>query len=47
MNYLQNEVGVFRKTAEKVDDMDAMIKVKIPILNKLNRTVDVHGEAIE
>ena len=42
----QNEVGVFRKTAEKVDYMDAMLKVKIPILNHLNGTVDVHGEAI-
>ena len=46
MNYLQKEVRVFRKTADKVDDMDAMLKVKIPILNHLNGTVDVHGEAI-
>ena len=46
MNDLQKEVGAFRKTAEKVDDMDAMLKVKIPILDQLNETVDVHGEAI-
>ena len=26
--------------------MDAMLKVKIPILDQLNETVDVHGEAI-
>ena len=37
---------MFQKTAEKVNDMDAMLKVKIPILNQLNKTVDVHEEAI-
>ena len=26
--------------------MDTMLKVKIPILNQLNETVDLHGEAI-
>ena len=46
MNDMQKEVGLFRKTAEKFDDMDAMLKVKIPILNQLNETVEVHGEAI-
>ena len=46
MNNLQKEVGVLRKTAKKVDDMDAMLKVKIPILNHLNETIDVHGEVI-
>ena len=46
MNNLQKGVRAFRKTAEKVDDMDAMLKVKILILNKLNKTVDVHREAI-
>ena len=43
MNDLQKEVGAFRKTAKKVDNMDAMLKVKIPILNQLNETVDMHG----
>ena len=47
MNNMQKEVGVFRKTAEKFDDMDTMLKVKIPILNHLNEMVDVHGEEIE
>ena len=46
MNYLHKEVWAFRKTAEKVDNLDAMLKVKIPILNQLKNTVDVHGEAI-
>ena len=46
MNDLHKEVGAFRKTAEKVDTMDAMLKVKIPILNQLNDTFEVHGEAI-
>ena len=46
MNNLQKEVRAFRKTAEKVKDMNVMIKVKIPILNQLNETVDVHREAI-
>ena len=46
MKDLQKEVGAFRKTAEKVDDMDVMLKVKITILNQLNKTVGVHGEAI-
>ena len=46
MNDLQKEVRAFRKTDKKVDDMDAMLKVKIPILDHLNETVDVHGEAI-
>ena len=46
MNGLQKEVIVFQKTAKKVNDMDAMIKVKILILNHLNKTVDVHREAI-
>ena len=46
MNNLQKEVGAFRKTAKKVEDMDAMLKVKIPILNQPNETVDVNGEAI-
>ena len=46
MNDLQKEVRALRKTAEKVGDMDAMLKVKILILNQLNETVDVHGEAI-
>ena len=46
MNDLQKEVIAFRNTAEKVDNMDAMLKVKIPIFNQLNGMVDVHGEAI-
>ena len=46
MNDLHKEVGAFRKTDEKVDNMDAMLKVKIPILNQLNDKFDVHGEAI-
>ena len=46
MNDLQKEVGALQKTAKKVDNMDVMLKVKIPILNHLNKTVDVHGEEI-
>ena len=46
MNDLQKEVGAFWKTTKKVKNMDAMLKVKIPKLNHLNKTVDVHGEAI-
>ena len=46
MNDLQKEVGEFQKTSEKVDDMKAMLKVKIMILNKLNKTVDMHREEI-
>ena len=37
---------MLRKTAEKVEDMDAILKVKIPIFNQLNETVDMHREAI-
>ena len=37
---------MFWKTAEKVEDMDAMLKVKILILDWLNETVGVHREAI-
>ena len=46
MNDLQKEVQVSQKTARKVDNMEAILKVKIPILNQLNETVDVNGEAI-
>ena len=46
MNGLQKEVILFQKTAEKVNDMDAMLKVKILILNHLDETADVHREAI-
>ena len=46
LNNLQKEVRAFRKTTKKVNDMDAMLKEKIPILNRLNETVDMHGEAI-
>ena len=46
MNDLQKEVGALQKTAKKVDNMDVMLKLKIPILNHLNKTVDVHREAI-
>ena len=46
MNDLKKEVRAFRNTAEEFDDMDAILKVKITILNQLNETVDVHGEAI-
>ena len=46
MNDLQKEVRAFGKTAKKVENMNVMLKVKMPILNRLNETVDVHGEAI-
>ena len=46
MNNLQKEVGAFQNIAEKVKDMDAMLKVKTPILNQPNKTDDMHREAI-
>ena len=46
MNDLKKEVRAFRNTAEEFDDMDAILKVKITILNQLNETVDVYREAI-
>ena len=46
MTNMKKEVGACRKTAKKVDNMDVMLKVKITILNQLNKTVGVHGEAI-
>ena len=46
MHDLQKGVRAFQKTSNKVNNMDAMLKVNIPILNHMNKTVDVHGEAI-
>ena len=46
MRDLQKEVGALQNTVKKVEKMDAMLKVKILILNQLNEMVDMHKEAI-
>lgn len=43
---LQEEVSSFRKTTEKVEEIDALLKVKIPLVDKMNETIEVHGQAI-